>query len=158
MVVMDTYQYFLHRFIFHNKFLYKYIHAQHHRLNAPYSFGAIYSHPSEAFLADTVGGSLAFILSGMSPRTSIFFFCFATMKNVDDHCGIMIPGNPFHIFFKNNAAYHDLHHQLYGGKYNFAQPFFVMWDRILGTHMPYSLEKRAEGGFEIRVTKDSKED
>ncbi|XWS34097.1 hypothetical protein CRYUN_Cryun21dG0010300 [Craigia yunnanensis] len=158
MVVMDTHQYFVHRFIFHNKFLYKYIHAQHHRLVVPYPFGAIYSHPLEAFLADTLGGSLSFVLSGMSPRTSIFFYAFVTIKNVDDHCGIMLPGNPFHIFFTNNTAYHDLHHQLYGGKYNFAQPFFVMWDRILGTHMPYSLEKRAEGGFDIRPTKDCKED
>ncbi|XVE85875.1 hypothetical protein DITRI_Ditri17bG0126500 [Diplodiscus trichospermus] len=158
MVVMDTYQYFLHRFIFHNKYLYKYIHAQHHRLVVPYAYGAIYSHPSEAFLADTVGGSLGFLLSGMSARTSIFFFCFITIKNVDDHCGIMHPWNPLHLIFRNNTAYHDLHHQLYGGKYNYAQPFFVMWDKILGTHMPYSVVKRAEGGFEVQLEKDYKED
>ncbi|XWS34096.1 hypothetical protein CRYUN_Cryun21dG0010100 [Craigia yunnanensis] len=158
MLIMDTYHYFLHRFIFHNKFLYKYIHARHHRLVVPYTFGAIYSHPLEAFLSDTIGGSLAFVLSGMSPRTSILFFSFATIKNVDDHCGILLPGNPFHIFFRNNTAYHDLHHQLYGGKYNFSQTFFVMWDRILGTHMPYSIEKREEGGFQVRPTKDCKED
>ncbi|XVE85873.1 hypothetical protein DITRI_Ditri17bG0126300 [Diplodiscus trichospermus] len=157
MVVLDTYQYFLHRFIFHNKFLYKYIHAQHHRLVAPYAFGAIYSHPLEAFLGDTVGGCLAYVVSGMSPRTSIFFFSFATVKTVDDHCGILYPGNPFHIFFRNNTVYHDIHHQLHGGKYNYAQPFFATWDRILGTHMPYSLEKREDGGFEARPLKVGKD-
>ncbi|XVE85874.1 hypothetical protein DITRI_Ditri17bG0126400 [Diplodiscus trichospermus] len=155
-LVMDTYHYFLHRFIFHNKYLYKYIHATHHRLVVPYTFGAIYSNPVEAFLSDTLGASLSFVLSGMSPRTSVFFFCFATIKNVDDHCGILFPGNPFHIFFRNNTAYHDIHHQVYGVKYNFSQTFFNIWDRMLGTHMPYSLEKRPEGGFEVRPAKDCK--
>ncbi|XP_022775787.1 sphinganine C4-monooxygenase 1-like [Durio zibethinus] len=158
MLVVDTWQYFLHRYLHENKFLYRHLHSQHHRLVVPYAFGALYNHPLEGLLVDTLGGALSFILSGMSPRTSIFFFSFATIKTVDDHCGLMLPGNPFHLFFRNNSAYHDIHHQLYGGKYNFSQPFFVMWDRILGTYMPYSLEKRAEGGFEARPTKEFKDD
>lgn len=156
MLVIDTWQYFMHRYMHHNKFLYRHIHSQHHRLVVPYAFGALYNHPLEGLLLDTVGGALSFLLSGMSPRTSIFFFSFATVKTVDDHCGLWLPGNLFHMFFRNNTAYHDVHHQLYGSKYNFSQPFFVMWDRILGTYMPYSLEKRAGGGFEARPTKDYK--
>lgn len=150
MVVLDTWQYFMHRYMHQNKFLYRHIHSHHHRLVVPYAFGALYNHPLEGLLLDTVGGTLAFLTSGMSPWLSIFFFSFATMKTVDDHCGLMLPGNPFHHFFKNNSAYHDVHHQLYGSKYNFSQPFFVTWDRIMGTHMPYSLEKRVDGGFEAR--------
>ncbi|EOY01949.1 hypothetical protein QUC31_013518 [Theobroma cacao] len=157
MVVLDTYQYFLHRYMHHNKFLYCHIHSQHHRLVVPYAFGAFYSHPLEAFTFDTVGALLAFVVSGMSPRASIFFFSFGTIKSVDDHCGILLPGNPFHCFFINSTAYHDLHHQLYGGEYNFSQPFLVMWDRILGTYMPYSLEKREEGGFQLRPDKNCKD-
>ncbi|KAL0408687.1 UNVERIFIED_CONTAM: Sphinganine C4-monooxygenase 1 [Sesamum radiatum] len=157
MMVLDTWQYFMHRYMHHNKFLYRHIHSQHHRLVVPYAFGALYNHPFEGLLLDTIGGALAFLVSGMSPRASIFFFSFATLKTVDDHCGLWLPGNLFHIFFRNNSAYHDIHHQLYGNKYNFSQPFFVMWDRILGTYMPYSLEKRANGGFEARPTKDCKE-
>ncbi|KAE8666059.1 Sphinganine C(4)-monooxygenase 1 [Hibiscus syriacus] len=158
MVVLDTWQYFLHRYMHENKFLYRHVHSLHHRLVVPYAFGALYNHPVEGLLGDTIGGALSFLLSGMSPRTSIFFFSFATMKTVDDHCGLMLPGNPFHIFFRNNSAYHDIHHQLHGTKYNFSQPFFVMWDGILGTQMPYSLEKRAEGGFEARPREELKDD
>ncbi|PSS35822.1 Sphinganine C4-monooxygenase [Actinidia chinensis var. chinensis] len=154
MLVLDTWQYFMHRYMHHNKFLYRHIHSQHHRLVVPYSFGALYNHPVEGLLLDTIGGALSFLFSGMSPRTSIFFFSFATIKTVDDHCGLWLPGNLFHVFFRNNSAYHDIHHQLYGSKYNFSQPFFVMWDKILGTHMPYSLEKRADGGLEARPSKD----
>ncbi|KAJ4846375.1 Arf guanine nucleotide exchange factor sbh1 [Turnera subulata] len=156
MLVLDTWQYFMHRYMHHNKFLYKHIHSQHHRLVVPYAFGALYNHPVEGLLLDTIGGALSFLLSGMSPRASIFFFSFATIKTVDDHCGLWLPGNLFHVFFQNNTAYHDVHHQLYGSKYNFSQPFFVMWDKILGTYMPYSLEKRAGGGFEARATKECK--
>jgi len=156
MLVLDTWQYFMHRYMHHNKYLYKHIHSQHHRLVVPYAFGALYNHPLEGLILDTIGGALSFLLSGMSPRASIFFFSFATIKTVDDHCGLWIPGNPFHVVFKNNTAYHDVHHQLYGSKYNFSQPFFVLWDRILGTYMPYSLEKRTGGGFEARPAKDCK--
>ncbi|KAJ8647015.1 hypothetical protein MRB53_000038 [Persea americana] len=154
MLVLDTWQYFMHRYMHHNKFLYKHIHSQHHRLLVPYAFGALYNHPLEGLLLDTIGGALSFLASGMSPRASIFFFSFATIKTVDDHCGLWFPGNPFHMLFRNNTAYHDIHHQLYGNKYNFSQPFFVTWDKMLGTYMPYSLEKRKGGGFEARPAKD----
>lgn len=154
MFVLDTWQYFMHRYMHHNKFLYRHIHSRHHQLVVPYAFGALYNHPLEGLLLDTIGGALSFLLSGMSPQASIFFFSFATIKTVDDHCGLWLPGNLFHMLFNNNSAYHDIHHQLYGSKYNFSQPFFVTWDKILGTHMPYSLEKRTGGGFEARPAKD----
>lgn len=112
MFVLDTWQYFMHRYMHHNKYLYKHIHSQHHCLVVPYAFGALYNHPIEGLLLDTVGGALSFLLSGMSPRTSIFFFSFATIKTVDDHCGLWLPGNLFHILFQNNSAYHDVHHQI----------------------------------------------
>ncbi|XP_010258383.1 PREDICTED: sphinganine C4-monooxygenase 1 [Nelumbo nucifera] len=157
MLVLDTWQYFTHRYMHHNKFLYRHVHSQHHRLVVPYAFGALYNHPLEGLLG-TIGGALSFLLSGMSARTSIFFFSFAIIKTVDDHSGLWLPGNLFHVFFKNNTAYHDVHHQLRGSKYNFSQPFFVMWDRILGTYMPYSLVKREGGGFEACPTNGIKAD
>ncbi|XP_039124255.1 sphinganine C4-monooxygenase 1-like [Dioscorea cayenensis subsp. rotundata] len=153
MFVMDTWQYFMHRYMHINKFLYKHIHSKHHSLIVPYAFGALYNHPAEGLILDTIGGVLSFLISGMTPRTSIFFFSFATIKTVDDHCGLWLPGNILHVFFRNNSAYHDVHHQLYGNKYNFSQPFFTTWDKILGTHMPYSLENRKEGGFEAKPIK-----
>ncbi|KAK6230726.1 hypothetical protein QUC31_002244 [Theobroma cacao] len=151
MLISDTWQYFMHRYFHHNKFLYGHIHSQRHRLVVPYAFGAFYNHPLESLTFDIIGGALSYILSGMSPRTSIFFFSFATIKSVDDHCGLWLPaGNLFHIFFSNNSAYHDVHHHFHGGKYNFSQPFFTMWDRILGTYVSYSTEKRAQRGSQAR--------
>ncbi|XP_073005830.1 sphinganine C4-monooxygenase 1-like [Typha latifolia] len=153
MFVIDTWQYFWHRYMHTNKYLYRRIHSWHHRLVVPYAFGSQYNHPIEGFLLDTLGGALAFAASGMTPRTSIFFFSFSTIKGIDDHCGLWLPGNLFHSLFWNNTAYHDIHHQFHGSKYNFSQPFFVTWDKILGTHMPYKIEKRHGGGLEARPAK-----
>lgn len=154
MVVMDTWQYFVHRYMHQNKFLYRHIHSQHHRLVVPYAIGALYNHPLEGLLLDTFGGAISFLISGMTARTAVIFFCFAVVKTVDDHCGLWLPGNIFHIVFQNNTAYHDIHHQLQGLKYNYSQPFFPIWDKILGTYKPYRLIKRPEGGFEARLIKD----
>eukprot|EP00271_Cylindrocystis_brebissonii_P008899 TRINITY_DN23424_c0_g1_i1.p1 TRINITY_DN23424_c0_g1~~TRINITY_DN23424_c0_g1_i1.p1 ORF type:complete len:381 (-),score=79.95 TRINITY_DN23424_c0_g1_i1:184-1326(-) len=151
MAIMDTYQYFMHRWFHQNKFLYRHLHSWHHRLQVPYACGALYNHPVEGLLMDTVGGALSFLLSGMHPRVAVFFWSFATMKTVDDHCGFLLTTNPFQFFFQNNAPYHDVHHQMPGFKYNFSQPFFPIWDHILGTHMPYSLEPRPEGGVQVKI-------
>ncbi|GKE03695.1 sphinganine C4-monooxygenase 1-like protein [Tanacetum coccineum] len=67
--VMDTWQYFVHRYMHINKFLYRHIHSQHHRLVVPYAIGALYNHPLEGLLLDTVGGAISFLISGMTART-----------------------------------------------------------------------------------------
>ncbi|KAG5525367.1 hypothetical protein RHGRI_031889 [Rhododendron griersonianum] len=153
MLVMDASQYFVHQYMHQNKFLYRHVHSQHHRLVVPYAIGASYNHPLEGLL-DTFGGVISFLISRMTARTAVIFFCFMAIKNVDDHCGLWLPGNIFHLLFQNNSAYHDIHHQLQGTKYNYSQPFFPIWDKLLGTHMPYRVVKRADGGFEARVAKD----
>ncbi|TVU11377.1 hypothetical protein EJB05_44962, partial [Eragrostis curvula] len=150
MVVLDGWQYGWHRYMHLNRFLYRHIHSWHHRLVVPYAFGSQYNHPVEGLLLDTLGGALAFVVSGMSPRASIFFFSLCTVKGVDDHCGLWLPGNVFHLCFWNNTAYHDVHHQLRGNRFNFSQPFFVTWDKVFGTHLPYVIEDRPGGGLEAR--------
>lgn len=115
--------------------------SQHYKLIFPYAFGALYNHPMEGLLVDIVSGAISFLFFGMTPRTSIFFFSFAIINIVYDHYGLSLPSNPFHILFQNNTMYHDIHHQLYGTKYNFSQLFFVIWDKILSTYMHYALQK-----------------
>lgn len=133
--VIDTWQYFLHRYMHVNKYLYRHFHSWHHQLYVPYAFGALYNHPVEGFLLDTLGTAIAEAVSGMSTRQAALLFSIATFKTVDDHCGYRFPFDPLQIITSNNADYHDIHHQMIGIKSNFAQPFFVHWDTLLGTQM-----------------------
>ncbi|KAF5316511.1 hypothetical protein D9619_006163 [Psilocybe cf. subviscida] len=135
MFIIDTWQYTLHRTMHVNKFLYKHLHSWHHRLYVPYAFGALYNHPVEGFLLDSLGALIAEWASGMSIRQAMFLFTVSTLKTVDDHCGYSLPWDPLQMITSNNADYHDIHHQVIGIKSNFAQPFFVHWDALLGTRM-----------------------
>lgn len=85
--LMDTWQYFWHRFFHTNRFLYRHIHSIHHRLYCPYSFGALYNHPIEGFMLDTLGTAVAHACSLMTTRQAILLFGISTLKTVDDHCG-----------------------------------------------------------------------
>jgi len=135
MFVLDTWQYFLHRLMHVNKFLYKQVHSVHHRLYVPYAFGSLYNHPLEGFLLDSLGGILSEYCSFMTTRQTVLFFTISTLKTVDDHCGYVFPFDPFQMMSGNNADYHDIHHQIIGIKSNFSQPFFVHWDALLGTRL-----------------------
>lgn len=135
MLCIDTWQYFWHRAFHVNKFLYRNFHSWHHRLYVPYAYGALYNHPLEGLMFDTIGTAVAHSLSLMTIRQGVFLFAFAVMKTIDDHCGYRLPLDPLQVFFGNNADYHDIHHQIIGIKSNFAQPFFIHWDVILGTRM-----------------------
>ncbi|OCF36473.1 C4-hydroxylase [Kwoniella heveanensis BCC8398] len=133
--VIDTWQYFWHRAMHNNRWLYRNFHSHHHRLYVSYAFGALYNHPVEGFILDSCGAVVAEALSGMSLRQATLLFTVSTIKTVDDHCGYRIWWDPCQMFFNNNADYHDIHHQAYGIKSNFSQPFFTNWDKILGTQM-----------------------
>ncbi|AEO57533.1 hypothetical protein MYCTH_2092086 [Thermothelomyces thermophilus ATCC 42464] len=131
--VLDTWQYFWHRAMHVNKWMYTHWHARHHRLYVPYAYGALYNHPVEGFVLDTLGAGIAYKVARLTPRSGMVFFVFGALKTVDDHCGYALPWDPLQRITSNNAAYHDIHHQSWGIKTNFSQPFFTMWDRLLGT-------------------------
>ena len=110
--IIDTWQYFLHRSMHMNTYLYKKFHSYHHRLYVPYAFGALYNHPLEGFLLDTLGAGIAEFVVGMSTREAMLLFTVSTLKTVDDHCGYSLPYDPLQMFSGNNADYHDIHHQV----------------------------------------------
>lgn len=132
-VIIDTWQFFLHRYMHMNKFLYRHLHSVHHRIYVPYAFGALYNSVLEGFILDSLGTAGAHMATGLSAREACILYTFSTMKTVDDHCGYALPWDPFQILFPNNATYHDIHHQHFGIKTNFSQPFFIFWDKLFST-------------------------
>ena len=135
--LMDAWQYMLHRTMHEVRFLYRLLHSHHHRLYVPYAFGALYNHPLEGLLLDTLGAEFSRLGSFMTLRQTVVFFTLSTFKTVCDHGGYAFPWyfNPIHALFPNNAEYHDVHHQIQGLRYNYSQPFFVHFDTLLGTRV-----------------------
>lgn len=78
--VLDAWEYWIHRLMHVNKFLYRHLHSRHHRLYVPYAFGALYNHPLEGLILDTLGTAIAMKIAGLNVRESMIFFVFATMK------------------------------------------------------------------------------
>ncbi|MQM04294.1 hypothetical protein Taro_037090 [Colocasia esculenta] len=126
----------------------------HHRLIAPYSYGALYTHPVDTFVGEMVGALMATHVSGMSPRMAGVFISLLSLKSLDDHCGMWFPNHPIHRWMTNNTAFHILHHQNVGIKYNYSIFYFATWDRLLGTYLPFSVEPRKDGGYQLRTAKD----
>ena len=134
---MDAWQYFWHRAFHESRFLYRHLHSHHHRLYVPYAFGALYNHPIEGLLLDSLGALISHMMAFMTVRQAILLFAFSTLKTVDDHGGYAFPWwiDPLHLVFPNTSAYHDVHHQMQGLKFNYSQPFFVHFDTLFGTRM-----------------------
>ncbi|KAK4169317.1 sphingolipid C4-hydroxylase [Cladorrhinum sp. PSN259] len=156
MCIMDTWQYFWHKAMHMNKWMYTHWHARHHRLYVPYAYGALYNHPVEGFVLDTLGASIAYKAAFMTPRMGMTFFTCGMMKTVDDHCGYALPWDPLQHITSNNAAYHDIHHQSWGIKTNFSQPFFTIWDRLLGTKWEGDVKLKYERTREAAAQKEKK--
>lgn len=152
-VFVDTWQYFCHRAMHLNKWMYTHFHSRHHRLYVPYAYGALYNHPIEALFQDIAGAGLAYKFSMMSPRLGMWFFVGSTIKTVDDHCGYSLPWDPLQHITSNNAAYHDIHHQSWGIKTNFSQPFFTFWDKLLGTMWKGDTSLKYERAREVAAAK-----
>ncbi|KQJ89089.1 hypothetical protein BRADI_4g23430v3 [Brachypodium distachyon] len=144
-VVFDGYRYAWHRLAHRSRFLYRKLHSWHHRIVVPYAYGTIYGHPLEALMADTVGVSLALFVSGLSPRATAMFLTLCNIKGIDNHCGVCLMPRFLQPLW-NGAAYHGVHHMPGGVRHNFSDLFFVTWDKLFGTQMPYAVEERPGGG------------
>lgn len=105
---------------------------------------------------DTLGAGIGYKLSFMTNRMGMLFFVTSMMKTVDDHCGYKLPWDPLQHITSNNAAYHDIHHQSWGIKSNFSQPFFTIWDKWLGTKWEGDVQLKYERTRANAAAKDEK--
>lgn len=135
-ILLDTYQYWVHR-LFHTFPSLYYYHSFHHKVYLSYSFSALYVHPLESFVLDTGSMAFATLISGLVNDHFIFliFISLSTIKTIDDHCGRNTKWYYSFSLFENDSNYHSIHHTLKGIKYNFSQPYFVFWDKICKTYL-----------------------
>jgi len=144
MVLIDAYQYVFHVLAHKNKTLFLKIHSIHHKFVEPEPIGGFYNHILESLVMD--GGSFAFaqVITQMSPEAGALLGLFANLKTTHDHLGLYALKHDFKNDWMslwswvsdNDAEYHRLHHRRQNG--NFEQPFFTMFDDLVGTRIDSS--------------------
>ncbi|KAM9311832.1 cholesterol 25-hydroxylase-like protein 1, member 1 [Gastrophryne carolinensis] len=143
-LLLFDFQYFIwHSFHHKNHWLYKNIHAVHHKYVAPFSWS---SQNLSGYELLTIGfwSSINPIILDCHPLTSWVCNLLSIWMSVDDHIGYNFPWSlnqivPFGLY--GGALAHDLHHQR--PDTNFA-PFFGHWDLIFGTSCSGYINKNSK--------------
>jgi sterol desaturase/sphingolipid hydroxylase (fatty acid hydroxylase superfamily) len=135
MLVEDFLFYWAHR-SFHRPSLYKKIHKIHHEFVTPTAIAALYAHPLEFILANSLpvmAGPFLLAALGMPVHlgTLLIWLFIRMLETLDGHSGYN-----FRLWFPHKLLYgagaqpHDEHHSKFNG--NFAS-FFHHWDKLHGT-------------------------
>lgn len=126
---IDTVEYFVHLTMHRIPYLYRLAHKEHHRLNVPYHYGALYNSSYEANITGSIL-TLGFIFLGFSFPEFIVITSLANIATVIDHVDLREYPS---LKFLTKGNFHVLHHGKYQN-FNFQQPFFTYYDRLFGTY------------------------
>ncbi|MCX7998058.1 MAG: sterol desaturase family protein [Leptospiraceae bacterium] len=139
-LIHDAYFYFAHR-LMHHKWLFKKVHAVHHRSTNPSPWASFSFHPLEAILEAGILPLLVFIMP-FHPIAIISFMLFMTLMNVLGHLGVEFYPRWFvrskWTNWNNTSVHHNMHHQKFNCNYGL---YFNWWDKIFGTNHPTYLEE-----------------
>lgn len=137
-ILADFFFYCLHRFIFHNEYLYKTFHALHHSYKNPKSFYTRIAEPIEGiatvfcFFLPAYFVELPFhLFYVLLMMTQIYTIWLHTESSVSTQ-----PQLPKSFLWKNILMEQKVHrtHHFYGQvNFNYGV-FFQFWDRVLGTY------------------------
>ncbi|MGK0359600.1 MAG: 4-alpha-methyl-delta7-sterol-4alpha-methyl oxidase [Bradymonadia bacterium] len=138
--VDDFLYYFMHRAMHRSPFMWRRVHAWHHRTKTPWAVGAHDMHPVE-FIA-TASLMLALpVLIGAHVAVIWMWIAIRQIEAAEGHCGYDFPIALNRLIpFSGGAAHHDFHHSQVKG--NFAG-FMPHVDRWLGTLVRNYEEYRA---------------
>jgi 4-alpha-methyl-delta7-sterol-4alpha-methyl oxidase len=131
LVVDDALFYGLHRAL-HTRWLFRHVHARHHRIHAPFALTGAIMHPIEWVL---ISGLVVVVPLLVGMHAHVLWMCVVLRQwgNAEFHAGVeggwslfsRLPGS-------GGVRHHDQHHARMAGNY---AALFTFWDRMLGTEI-----------------------
>jgi sterol desaturase/sphingolipid hydroxylase (fatty acid hydroxylase superfamily) len=115
MCIVDTVEYWCHRAMHRTPWAYKHMHHTHHSI-APQPFCALLNSSAEALFTG-MWIAAGFLLLQIPWQSFVIVTSLGSAKTVWDH--------------SHFSQQHALHHAR--PNVNFEQPFFTVWDRVMGT-------------------------
>jgi 4-alpha-methyl-delta7-sterol-4alpha-methyl oxidase len=114
--VDDFLYYWMHRTL-HRGWLFRRIHAVHHRVPTPWAIAAHYMHPVE-FVATGALMLLMPLLLGSHLLTVFLWIAWRQWEAAEGHCGYSFPWSPSKLMpLYDGVEYHDFHHSKTWGNY-----------------------------------------
>jgi 4-alpha-methyl-delta7-sterol-4alpha-methyl oxidase len=127
-VADDVLFYFLHRLL-HTRWLFKVVHAVHHRMAAPTALAGAYFHPLEYAAINLIAVACPLLLG--SDVVTIWAWAIARQwLAAEGHSGYELTFGLASLFPGYDAAFHDWHHKRCTGNYANCIPAL---DRCFGT-------------------------
>lgn len=126
----DLLYYFVHRAM-HQGWLWKNVHAVHHRIHTPWAITGHYMHPIE-YVTTASLMLVGPLLVGAHLIPLWIWVVIRQWEAAEGHAGYDFPLSPTHLFpGSHGALHHDFHHAKVKGNY---AGFFAHIDRLFGTY------------------------
>lgn len=134
LLIFDFQYYVWHSSHHYIRFLYKHVHALHHRYHAPFCWVTQYLHPWELVTVGFLTTTNTWFFK-CHPLTTWSYMIVSIVVSVEAHIGYDFPFTINYLTFElaGGAPKHDMHHLKPNTNF---QPFFNHWDRICGTYCP----------------------
>jgi sterol desaturase/sphingolipid hydroxylase (fatty acid hydroxylase superfamily) len=133
-VVLADVWFFLSHRANHSRFLYPYIHKQHHMLRATVAVGGVACHPVENWMVNFPTLFLSAYMTGVSLYVWKLWCCIVTINVCLSHSGYVIP------YFPMGADPHDYHHWYLKCEYGAGG----MMDALFGTSFKHFKKRHLE--------------
>jgi len=128
MLVEEVGFYYSHR-LFHQPYFYKRIHKIHHEWTAPVALTAVYAHPLEHLLSNSIPVMAGPLLMGSHPVSMWIWYTMALLSTTYSHSG-------YHFPFTPTSEFHDYHHLKFSN--NFGALGFLDWFHGTDAHFKTS--------------------
>ncbi|KAJ3030179.1 hypothetical protein HDV00_009080, partial [Rhizophlyctis rosea] len=107
--LLDSYQHWLHRAMYTSRFPYRHIHSTHRILTHAFACGALYNHPLEGFLIDTLGGGIPALILDMHPWNITSNSPYGCIQHPQRAPHLPHPANAFMLYRRDHKSQIRIH-------------------------------------------------